>query len=96
MSVASTVFHKGAHFGSRYKKILLESTSTDFTWGGVQSALELERRCGFRLRQVRGADLLLDVYDVMQTALEEEASSCPRPLLPQQRSQRPPLLSWQR
>ena len=36
--------------------------------GGVPSALELERRCGRRLRQVRGADLLLGVYDVMRVA----------------------------
>ena len=36
--------------------------------GGVSSALELERRCGLRLRQVRGADLLLGVYDVMRVA----------------------------
>ena len=35
---------------------------------GVSSALELERRCGLRLRQVRAADLLLGVYDVMRVA----------------------------
>ena len=35
---------------------------------GVPSALELERRCGFRLRQIRRADLLLGVYDVMRVA----------------------------
>ena len=35
---------------------------------GVPSALELERRCGLRLRQIRRADLLLGVYDVMRVA----------------------------
>ena len=38
---------------------------------GVASALELERRCGLRLRQVRAADLLLGVYDVMRVADSE-------------------------
>ena len=39
--------------------------------GGVSSPLELERRCGHRLRQVRGADLLLGIYDVMRLADSE-------------------------
>ena len=36
--------------------------------GGVGSALELERRCGLRLRQVRRAETLLGVFDVMRLA----------------------------
>ena len=38
---------------------------------GVASPLELERRCGSRLRQVRRADLLLGVHDVMYLAEAE-------------------------
>ena len=36
--------------------------------GGPTSALELERRCGLRLRQVRGAEMVLGTYDVMRLA----------------------------
>ena len=36
--------------------------------GGVGSALALERRCGFRLRQVRRAEMTLGTYDVMRLA----------------------------
>ena len=34
--------------------------------GGVGSALELEHRCGRRLRQVRSAEMALGVFDVMR------------------------------
>ena len=39
--------------------------------GRKASVLDLERRCGLRLRQVRRADLLLGSYDVMRLAEEE-------------------------
>ena len=42
-----------------------------FAYGGVHSHLELERRCGLRLRQIRSANLLLGVFDVMSVAREE-------------------------
>ena len=45
--------------------------------GGVGSALELERRCGFRLRQVRRAELVLRVYDVMRVADAEFGLQAP-------------------
>ena len=38
---------------------------------GVGSAVVLERRCGFRLRQVRRAETVLGVYDVMRLCEEE-------------------------
>ena len=46
--------------------------------GGVSSALVLERCCGVRLRQVRGANLLLGVYDVMKLAEDEFGLSVSR------------------
>ena len=39
--------------------------------GGVASALELERRCGYRLRQLRLVETVLGVFDVMRLASEE-------------------------
>ena len=46
--------------------------------GGVSSAMVLERCCGIRLRQVRGANLLLGVYDVMKLAEDEFGLSVSR------------------
>ena len=39
--------------------------------GGVGSALQLELLCGRRLRQVRGAETVLGVFDVLRIASVE-------------------------
>ena len=46
--------------------------------GGVGSAFDLDRKCGFRLRQVRTAELLLGVNAVVRVAYDEFGLRVPR------------------